>query len=191
VSGTFDSSAEAVIADALVRARAEGTGRIGEEHLFAALAVNPGSRPLLAALGGPGQAEAVQAEAVQAEVREARRRGGLTAGEEQALAGLGIDLGEVVARAEAQLGAGALDGTTVRARRSRRASMTPEAVAVLSAAQRQKAALGDRQTTARYLLLGLLARPGLFADALAARGVTLASVLQAMDAGGPQAAAGQ
>jgi hypothetical protein len=62
--------------------------------------------------------------------------------------------------------------------------MSPEAVAVLSAAQRQKTALGDRQTAARHLLLGLLARPGLLADALAARGVTLASVLQAMEAGG-------
>jgi ATP-dependent Clp protease ATP-binding subunit ClpA len=172
------SSAGAVIADALVRARAEGTSRIGEEHLFAALLANPDSGPLLGRLGGPGEAEAVRAE-----VREARRRGGLTAGEEQALAGLGIDLDEVVARVEARLGAGALDSASVPARR---ASVSPEAVAVLNAAQRQKAARGDRQTTARHLLLGLLAQPGLLADALAARGITLAGVLQAMDAGGPQ-----
>lgn len=172
------SSAGAVIADALARARAEGTSRIGEEHLFAALLANPDSGPLLGRLGGP--------EAVQAEVREARRRGGLTAGEEQALAGLGIDLDEVVARVEARLGAGALDSASVPARRSRRASVSPEGVAVLNAAQRQKAARGDRQTTARHLLLGLLAQPGLFADALAARGITLASVMQAMDAGGVQ-----
>ena len=39
----------------------------------------------------------MRAEAVRAEVREARRRGGLVAGEEQVLAGLGIDLDEVVA----------------------------------------------------------------------------------------------
>jgi len=178
VAGRFDSSAGAVIADALVRARAEGTGRIGEEHLFAALLANPDSRPLLGGLG-PGQAEAVWAE-----VRAARRKGGLTAGEEQALAGLGIDLDEVVARVEAQLGAGALDGSAAPARRSRRASMSPEAVAIMNAAQDQKTALGDRQTTARHLLLGLLSRPGLFADALAARGITLASVMEAMNAGG-------
>ena len=179
MAGRFDSSAGAVIADALVRARAEGTGRIGEEHLFAALLANPDSRPLLGGLGGPEQVEAVWAE-----VREARRRGGLTAGEEHALAGLGIDLDEVVARVEAQLGAGALDGSAAPARRSRRASMSPEAVAMLNAAQDQKTALGDRQTGARHLLLGLLARPGLFADALAARGVTLARDMEAMDAGG-------
>jgi ATP-dependent Clp protease ATP-binding subunit ClpA len=183
VAGKFGSSAGAVIADALVRARAEGTSRIGEEHLFAALLANPDSGPLLGRLGGPEQAAAVRAE-----VREARRRGGLTAGEEQALAGLGIDLDEVVARVEAQLGAGALDSTSAPARRSRRASVSPEAVAVLNAAQRQKAARGDRQTTARHLLLGLLAQPGLLADALAARGVTLAGILQAMDAGGTQEA---
>jgi hypothetical protein len=146
-----------------------------------ALLANPDSGPLLGQLGGPDGAEAVQAD-----VREARRRGGLTTGEEQALAGLGIDLDEVVARAEARPGAGALD-ISVPARRSRRASISPEGVAVLNAAQRQKAARGDRQTTARHrhLLLGLLAQPGLLADALAARGITLAGVLQAMDAGSP------
>jgi ATP-dependent Clp protease ATP-binding subunit ClpA len=182
VAGKFSSSARAVIADALVRARAEGTSRIGDEHLFAALLAHPDSGPLLNRLGGPDEAGAVRDEA-----REARRRGGLTAGEEQALAGLGIDLDEVVARAEARLGAGALDSASVPPRRSRRrASISPEAVAVLNAAQRQKAARGDRQATARHLLLGLLAPPGLLADALAARGITLAGVLQAMDAGGPQ-----
>jgi hypothetical protein len=40
----------------------------------------------------------------------------------------------------------------------------------------------------RHLLLGLLAQPGLLADALAARGITLASVLQPMDVGGPHEA---
>ena len=172
------SSAGVVIADALVRARAEGTSRIGEDHLFAALLANPDSGLLLGRLGGPDEAEAVRAE-----IRGARRRGGLTAGEEQALAGLGINLDEVVARVEARLGAGALDSASAPARRSRRVSISPEGVAILNAAQRQKAARGDRQTTARHLLLGLLAQPGLLADALAARGITLAGVLQALDAG--------
>jgi hypothetical protein len=82
VAGKFGSSAGEVIADALVRARAEGTSRIGEEHLFAALLASPDSGPLLGRLGDPEEAEAVRAE-----VREARRRSGLVAGEEQALAG--------------------------------------------------------------------------------------------------------
>ena len=58
--GMSSSSAGAVIADALVRARADGTRRIGEQHLFAALMANPDSRPLL---GGPDEAEAVWAAA--------------------------------------------------------------------------------------------------------------------------------
>jgi ATP-dependent Clp protease ATP-binding subunit ClpA len=181
VPGRFDSSAGTVIAGALARARAEGTSRIGEEHLFAALLASPDTGPLLGQLGQPEQAAAVWAE-----VREARRRGGLTTAEERALAGLGIDLDEVVARVEAGLGEGALDGAQPPSRRSRRASASPEVVAVLNAAQRQKAARGDQRTTARHLLLGLLAQPGLLADALAARGITLAGVLQTMDAGGPQ-----
>jgi ATP-dependent Clp protease ATP-binding subunit ClpA len=184
VPGRFNSSAGAVIADALERARAEGTSQIAEEHLFAALLSNPDSRPLLGRLGGPQEAEAVWAE-----VREARRRAGITATEQQALAGFGIDLDEIVARVEAQLGEGALDSTRGPARRGRRASLSPEAVAAVNAAHRQKTARGDRAFTAQHLVLGLLAGPGPLADALRARGVTVASALAAMDAGGAQPAA--
>lgn len=186
MAGKLTSSAGTVIADALERARAEGTSRIAEEHLFAALLNNPGTRPLLGRLGEPQEAEAVRAE-----VREARRRAGITAAEQQALAGFGIDLDEVVARVEAQLGEGALDSTQGPARRGRRASLSPEAAAALNAAQRQKAARGDQGMTAQHLLLGLLTGPGLFADALRARGITVASVLAEIDAGGPQPAAGR
>jgi len=185
VPGKIGSSAGAVIADALTRARAEGTSQIGEDHLFAALMASPDSKPLLARVGGPRQTEAVAAE-----VRAARRRGGLTAAEQQALAGLGIDLDAVVTRTEARLGAGALDVTRPSPRRQR-ASISPGAAAVLNAAQRQKSARGDRRTTAEHLVLGMLAQPGLFADALAARGITLASALEAMDRGGSATAAEQ
>jgi ATP-dependent Clp protease ATP-binding subunit ClpA len=178
------SPAAAVIADALERARAGGTSQIAEEHLFAALLSNPDSRPLLGRLSAPDEAEAVWAE-----VRGARRRGGITAGEQEALAGLGIDLDEVVAQVEAQLGEGALDGTRTPARRGWRVSMSPEAIAVLNAAQRQKAACGDRDLAAQHLVLGFLAQPGLFADALRARGITVASALEAMGGNGPQTAA--
>jgi hypothetical protein len=47
VAGKFGSSAGEVIAEARVRARAEGTSRIWEERLFAALLASPDSGPLL------------------------------------------------------------------------------------------------------------------------------------------------
>lgn len=179
--GKLTSSASAAIADALQRARAEGTSQIAEEHLFAALLASPDSRPLLSGLGGPQEAEAVWAD-----VQVARRQAGVTAGEREALAGLGIDLDDIVARVEARLGEGALDSSRAPARGGRRVSMSREVVAGLNAAQRQKSARGDRRTTARHLLLGLLAQPGPLADALAARGITLATALAAMDGDGPQ-----
>jgi ATP-dependent Clp protease ATP-binding subunit ClpA len=180
VPGKFTSSAAAVIVDALERARAEGTSQIREEHLFAALLGNPDSRLLL---GGPDEAATVWAE-----VREARRRGGISASEKEALADLGIDMDDVVARVEAQLGEGALDSTGAPARRGWRASMSPETAAMLNAAQRQKAARGDRDFTARHLVLGMLAQPGPFADALRARGITVATALKAMSGDGSRGA---
>lgn len=183
--GSFRSSpgsAGAVIAGALVQARAEGTSQIREEHLLAALLADPASRLLLSRLGE------VEEEAVRADVREARRRGGLTVSEQHALAGLGINVGEIAARAEAQLGEGALDATRAPALRRRRASVSPGVAAVLSAARRQRAARRDRAMTARHLVLGTLAAPGLLADALAARGITLATALEAMEGDDPAAA---
>jgi len=175
LSGRSSSSAGAIIADALDRARVEGTSQIAEDHLFAALLASPDVRPVFGRLGEPEQAEALWAE-----VKQARRRGGLTAGEKQALAGLGIDLDEVVARVEARLGAGAMDVTRAPTRRRRRASLSPGALAVLNAARRQKSARGDRRATAMHLVLGVLVQPGLFADALAARGITVATALEAI-----------
>ncbi|MGP8000749.1 MAG: Clp protease N-terminal domain-containing protein [Streptosporangiaceae bacterium] len=181
--GKTGSSAAAVLADAVQRARAEGTSQISEEHLFAALLGNPASQPLLGRLAGPGETEAVWAE-----VHQRRRRGGVTAAQQQALAGLGIDLDELVARVEAQLGEGALtDGPRLAGRRGWRTSMSADAVAALNAAQRQKAARGDRNLTAQHLVLGLLTGPGLVGDTLRSRGITVASALQVLDGGGPAA----
>jgi len=180
----FTSSAKAVFVEAVRRARAGGTNQLREDDLFAALLGNTESRPLLGRVGRPDEAEAILAE-----VREARRRGGITAREQEALAEFGIDLDEVVAHVEAQLGEGALDSTRAPARRGWRMSMSAKAKDVLNTAERQQTARGDRGLTAQHLLLGLVSTPGPFADALGARGITTAMVLQAMDGDGPRAAA--
>jgi ATP-dependent Clp protease ATP-binding subunit ClpA len=171
----FGSSVAAVMVDALKRARDEGTNQIREEHLFAALLSNPDSRVLFGQLD-----EADGAQSVLAEVRQARRRASIGAGEREALAELGIDVDAVVESVEAQLGEGALDDRRLSTRRRRRVSMSPEAIAVLAAAQRQKAARGDQDLTAEHLVLGLLFGPAVFAEVLRARGITVAGVLEAM-----------
>jgi ATP-dependent Clp protease ATP-binding subunit ClpA len=178
VSAKSPSSAAVVITDAMRRARAEGVNEIRAEHLFAALLGQPDARPLFGKLAG-----AAGAEAVWNEVLEARRHGGMSTNDREALADLGIDLDEVVAHAEAQLGEGALDSSRGAGAPGRKLSMSPEATGMLNAAQRQKVARGDRDLTAQHLVLGLLAQPGPFADALKARGITVASTLAAMDNG--------
>jgi hypothetical protein len=57
-----------------------------------------------------------------------------------------------------------------------RVSLSAEARAVLDEAERQRAERRDRSLAARHLVLGLVTQPGLFADALSARGITAASV---------------
>lgn len=155
--------------------------QIRAEHLFAALLGHPESRLLLGRLGGSAGAEAVWNE-----VLEARRRAGMGASELEALADLGIDLDVIVADAEAQCGAGALDKTRTPAPHGRKLWMSAEATGMLNAAQRQKAARGDRDFTAQHLVLGMLAQPGPFADALRPGGITVASTVEAMDGAGPQ-----
>lgn len=171
----LSSSAAAVIADAVARAQAEGSTEVREEHLFAALLSDPDGRRLLGGLGGPEGAEAVRAE-----VQRARRSAGIGAREQEALAELGIDVDELVARVEARLGEGALDATRTSPRRRGRLSMSSEALAVLGTAHKQKRARGDREFTAPHLVLGLVAAPGPFADALNARGITVTGVTEAL-----------
>lgn len=88
----------------------------------------------------------------------------------------------LVARAEAELGEGALDDTG-RVRRGWGAPVVSVAVRrALQAAQRQASARGDRDLSPEHLLLGLLAAPGVVADVLGRRGVTVPTVLTALDA---------
>ena len=62
-------------------------------------------------MNGAGDPQVVE------EIRDARRRGGLSAVDAEALTGLGIDLDAVVSRMETQLGSGVLDDSQRRERR--------------------------------------------------------------------------
>jgi len=123
-----------------------------------------------------------QEDAIMAEIRRARRRGGLSAIDADALTDLGIDLDQVVDRVETQLGAGALDDDGHAPRRTLRGPAVSSSVKnVLQAAQRQATARGERDLTVEHIMLGLLVEPGIAADTLAVRGCTVPTALAALD----------
>ncbi len=96
----------AVVARAYGLAQRDGLQQIGEDHLLWALLDDEQGGVLLAKV--VGASERAQ---VANEMEQARRRGGLTEGEAQALAGFGIDVDAVVGQIEQQMGAGALAGS--------------------------------------------------------------------------------
>ena len=169
----FTAPARTAVTIAAGNARAAGTHEIDLDHLLAAL---------LPAVPHTGLSpDAVNA--VLHDLAEARRRAGLSEVDARALAELGIDLDAIVAAAERELGKGVL---TARARRSGgRLRLAPSARQALGAALRQARALGDRELRAEHLLLGVLAQRAdrVPADVLAARGVTMATLIEALDRG--------
>src|ERR1700750_3208854 len=100
----FTAPARAAVVDAHARAKAGQAPELTEDHLLAALLEGPQSAQLLPAV----QLDSEDARQILAELAAARRRGGLSAADADALAGLGIDLDEVLSAVERQLGAGAL-----------------------------------------------------------------------------------
>lgn len=116
---------------------------------------------------------------------EARRRGGISRADTEALAGLGIDVAEIVARVEDTHGRGAL-ATDRRPRRWRPAGHRPftrEAKAVLERSLRAALARGDRHIGDEHILLALAAGPGVVADVLAEYGASQAQVERVLGAG--------
>lgn len=169
--------ARAVIVDAIERARREGTREAHVEHLLAAALAHPGGQSLL-----PEADNQAGVDDLFSEIRQGRRRGGLSTFDVDALAELGFDVPALVDRVEAELGEGALDET--RSRRLppwRGPSISDEFNAALGAADRHARGGGDERLSLAHLLLGLLARPGLVADALGRRGITVATVRDAME----------
>ncbi|MFJ7997914.1 Clp protease N-terminal domain-containing protein [Streptomyces sp. NPDC096310] len=156
-----------------------GAATVTEEHLLLALFERRGTRVsfAFAALGLAGRRASVEDG-----LREARRRGGLSKAETQALAGLGIDVDEIVARVEETHGEGALR-VAVRPGRTRwpkRRPFAPGAKAALARSLRMAQGRGDRTIGDAHLLLALTARPGVVSEVLADHGATYAAVERAM-----------
>jgi hypothetical protein len=184
----FTKDARDVVRGAVEHAERSGARSVEAEHLLLALLDRQASRGsfALAALGLTERREAVRAALV-----EARRRAGLSQAEADALAGLGIDVSEIVARVEEVHGVGAMSGDRKdRAWWSARRSFGRGAKEVLEKALRIALSLRDRHIGDEHILLALTARPGVPAEVLADRGVTYESVLRVLYGGGEEKAAG-
>ncbi|MEU5532387.1 Clp protease N-terminal domain-containing protein [Streptomyces sp. NPDC020362] len=166
----FTKDARDVVRGAVEKGEREGAQVVDAEHLLLALLDREASRAsfALAALGLTDRKASVR-EALG----QARRRGGLTRAETDALAGLGIDVGEIVSRVEEAHGAGAMAGD----RRDKgwwsgRRSFSPGAKSILEGALRTAVDRRDRHIGDEHILLALTLRPGVPAEVLADHGVT-------------------
>ncbi|MFD3697471.1 Clp protease N-terminal domain-containing protein [Streptomyces sp. NPDC058646] len=179
----FTRDARDTVTGAVTEAQRAGAATVTEEHLLLSLL----SRGALDPLG-------VDRAAVVADLAAARRRGGMSRAEEEALAGLGIDLTEIVSRVEETHGEGALAAPAPRRRTlggslrsalgrgdgddrsgSRHVPFTQGAKKVLEQSLRIALGRHDRHIGTVHLLLALLSRPGTTAEVLTDHGVTYAA----------------
>ncbi|MFD8960743.1 Clp protease N-terminal domain-containing protein [Streptomyces anulatus] len=183
----FTRGARAAVKGAVAQAERAGADSVTEEHLLLALLEQEGGRTSFAATAlGLHDRRA----SLDAAFAEARRRGGLTRADTDALAGIGIDIGAIVSRVEGAHGEGALAaGRTGRRWWSGHRPFTPGAKTVLENSLRVALGRGDRFIGEEHLLLALTAKPGVVADVLAEHGATYATVQRALygsDADGGQ-----
>ncbi|MEU8707187.1 Clp protease N-terminal domain-containing protein [Streptomyces sp. NPDC048565] len=174
----FTKGARATVTGAVTQAERAGADRVTEEHLLFSLLDQEGSRAsfAVAALGLTDR-RVLMEEAFA----EARRRGGLTKADTEALAGIGIDITEIVARVEDAHGEGALAGGRGSGRSwSGHRPFAAGSKSVLEKSLRVALGRRDRFIGEEHLLLALTACPGVVADVLADNGATYATVERAL-----------
>ncbi|WP_329455697.1 Clp protease N-terminal domain-containing protein [Streptomyces sp. NBC_01497] len=174
----FTPDARRVVAEATRHAALRSADTVTEEHLLLALLDQrgTGAADLLAVLGVTARRASVERG-----LGEAHRRAGLTRADAEALAGLGIDVAEIVGRVEAAHGEGVLQGDVTSKRwRSGHRAFSREAKSVLERSLRIALAHKDRTIPDVYILLALTARPGVAAEVLADHGATHGALQQAL-----------
>ncbi|MFJ3837927.1 Clp protease N-terminal domain-containing protein [Streptomyces sp. NPDC054904] len=175
----FTRDARDAVSGAVAEARQAGAATVTEEHLLLSLLTLGALDPL-----------GVDRESVTAALAAVRRRGGMSRADEEALAGLGIDLGAIVSRFEETHGPGVLSTPAPRRRtlagslrtalgrpapEQRHVPFTEGAKKVLEQSLRISLGRKDRHIGTLHLLLALLSRPGTVAEVLADHGVTYAT----------------
>ncbi|MFJ7625401.1 Clp protease N-terminal domain-containing protein [Streptomyces sp. NPDC097595] len=173
----FTKDARATVSGAVEHAGRTGAATVTGEHLLLALLDQEGGRAAFA-LTALGLVD--RRESVDAALAEARRRGGMSRADADALADIGIDLGAVVSRIEEAHGEGALRVDGGRRRRAGRPAFSREAKKILEKSLRVALGRGDRFIGGEHLLLALTATPGPVADVLADHGATYASAERAL-----------
>ncbi|WP_328780474.1 Clp protease N-terminal domain-containing protein [Streptomyces canus] len=175
----FTKDARAVVRGAVEHAEGAGAGSVDTEHLLLALLEREGSRASFA-LAALGLAE--RRGAVRDALAEARRRAGLSQADAEALAGLGIDVSEIVARVEEVHGVGAMSGDRKdgAGRWSGRRSFARGAKEIVEKALRIAVARRDRHVGDEHILLALAVRPGIPAEVLADHGVTYEALIRVL-----------
>lgn len=163
----FTRAARQTVHEAVVQAEQLDAPEIGPEHLALALL----DAPVLADFSLPRD-EVVEAFAA------ARRKGGLSEADTEALRRLGIDVDQIVASVERSYGEGALAGAPRRRRRffGNHLPFTAAAKKTLERSLIEARDLGHGTLGQEHLLLALLAARGLVAEVLEARGVSYAEV---------------
>ncbi|PZT68571.1 peptidase [Streptomyces sp. SW4] len=179
----FTKDARAVVKGAVELAEGAGARTVESGHLLLAVLEREDGRAAsaLASLAVAG----ARRDSVRRSLDEARRRAGLSRADADALAGLGIDVTEVVARVEEAHGVGAMSGD----RRDRgwwsgRTAFGRDAKEVLEKALRVALARRERDIGGEHILLALTVRPGVPAEVLADHGVTHASLTRVLDGEG-------
>ncbi|MET7340911.1 Clp protease N-terminal domain-containing protein [Streptomyces sp. NPDC087866] len=174
----FTKDARAAVRGAVEHAERTGADTVTEEHLLLALLDQDGGRVSFA-ITALGLAD--RRDSLAAALAEARRRGGMSKADAEALADIGIDLAEVVSRIEEAHGEGALRGDRGGRRRwSGGRPFAREAKKVLEKSLRVALGRGDRFIGGEHLLLALTVMPGPVADVLADHGVTYGSAERAL-----------
>ncbi|MDQ1048538.1 Clp protease N-terminal domain-containing protein [Streptomyces sp. V4I2] len=178
----FTKDARDVVRGAVEYAEGAGAQAVEAEHMLLALLDRKASRASfgLAALGLTDRKESVRSS-----LSEARRRAGLSQADADALAGLGIDVSEIVARVEEVHGVGAMSGDRKgKGWWSGRRTFGRDAKEVLEKSLRIALARRDRHVGDEHILLALTARPGVPAEVLADHGVTYETVTRVLYGGG-------
>ncbi|WP_033282108.1 Clp protease N-terminal domain-containing protein [Streptomyces sp. NRRL F-525] len=186
----FTKDARAVVRGAVEHRERSGPGSVDPEHLLLALLDRRGSRASFA-LTALGLAPEERKESVRQALGDARRRAGLSQAEADALAGLGIDVSEIVARVEEVHGVGAMSGDgKFKESWSGRRAFSRGAKNVLEKSLRIAVAHRDRHIGDEHLLLALTILPGVPGEVLADHGVTHEAVTRVLYGGGEARAAG-